>query len=183
LTESVCALSNGRKRHWDSKHSQNPGGSLQQARKLWRAFEYGQEALRQYEKSKVSRGIADTLGVLAEVYSAQNDFQQALAQAERSTAIYEQLGDRIQTAVSRNGVAGDYAGLGNYDQARKIYEELLKQTEGFGDAGGAAVLRNAIGDTWAEQGRYSALDYYRQALSAMEAGKLFPELGTTPSCG
>jgi len=52
---------------------------------------------------------APTIDPLADVYSDQNDPQQA--QQKRPTAIYEQLRDKIQAAVSRHSMARDQSGL------------------------------------------------------------------------
>jgi CHAT domain-containing protein len=62
-------------------------------------------------------------------------------------------------------------GLGEHEQARLIYQDLLKLKQTASrDRGGAANIRIAIGSTYAMQGRYQeALDYYHQALAEVEA--------------
>ena len=64
---------------------------------------------------------------------------------ERALAIAQERGDKIQIAMARYDVARLNRGLGNYVRALEIYQELLKQSEGFGDRGGAATIQDAIG--------------------------------------
>jgi CHAT domain-containing protein len=70
----------------------------------------------------------------------------------------------------RHDMALQYEHFGNYQRALEIYQQLLRQTETFGDKGGAAMVRDQIGQIFAEQGRYEeALAYHREALAGLEA--------------
>src|SRR5262245_445436 len=85
-------------------------------------------------------------------------------------AIYQDLGDKLQIAILRFEIVESHKELGDYDRALEIYQGLLKQTEGFGDRVGAALIRESIGSIYVTQGRYAdALDYYRQSLEASDA--------------
>ena len=81
---------------------------------------------------------------------------------ERVLAISSELGDKILTATMRHDAAAQYLQLRNYKRALEIYQELLKQTEGFGDRGGAAMVRNQIGKIFAAQHQYpEAMNYFK----------------------
>ena len=133
------------------------------------AFACAQRAVRLYEEARLRRGLMEALKELAELYSVQNNYAQALAYFERSLALAQELGDKIEAAILRIGVASLHMALGEHEQARLIYQDLLKQTASR-DRGGAANLRIGIGSTYAMQGRYQeALDYSHQALAELEA--------------
>ena len=47
---------------------------------------------------------------------------------------------------------------------------MLKQTETYGDKGGAAMVRDQIGRIYSERGRYDeAMSYHKEALAGLDA--------------
>src|SRR5262245_11366561 len=103
-----------------------------------KAFDCANKALRLYEELNHPRGTAEALSELAHVYSYQNNFRQALACFERASLIYQELEDNLKIAILRYDIVKQHVGLGNYDRAMEIYQDLLKQTEAQGDQGGAS---------------------------------------------
>src|SRR5262245_4980933 len=141
------------------------------------AFECANKSLRLYEELNHPRGTADALAELAYIYGFQNNFQQALACFERASLIYQELEDKLKIAIMRFAIVEQHEGLGNYDRALEIYQDLLKQTAGHGDQVGAAVILGSIGRIHAEQRRYTdAREYYLKSLQASEAANYEPAI-------
>jgi len=114
--------------------------------------------------------MAEALSQLACVYAVQNNPQQGMAYTERAMAIAQEVGDVILVAKLRHYAANRYAELGALERALEIHQQILKQTEGYGDLAGAAITRYQIGKIFATQGRYAeALEYQRQALAGLDA--------------
>ena len=108
------------------------------------AFDCAQKSLQLSEASKHRRGIALALTELSIIYGRQYNPEQSLAYLEKALAIAQDLGDTIMTARLRHDVAIEHMRMRDYTRAFEIYQGLLKQTEGFGDAGGGAMIRSDI---------------------------------------
>jgi CHAT domain-containing protein/predicted negative regulator of RcsB-dependent stress response len=135
------------------------------------AFEYAQKALNLYEQEmNRGEGMIRALWVLGQVYVEQHNYQQGLVNSEKAMAMAEERGDKILIAMLRYQLASDNVGLGNYEKALQIYEQILEQIGRFADPVGSSYVRIGIGDVYFERGLYGeALDSYAEALKAFEA--------------
>src|SRR6185369_8609942 len=58
------------------------------------------------------------------------------------------------------------------DRALAIYQQLLKEVEGYGDRAGALMVRDQIGRVYSEQKLYDqALKYHREVLAELDPAK------------
>ncbi|MGB5063282.1 MAG: tetratricopeptide repeat protein [Candidatus Competibacter sp.] len=76
----------------------------------------------------------------------------ALGALEQALAIFRELDDRRQAAMSQGLMADIEAARGNTDGALKIYEEILKLFEALGDVRARAVTLGKIADVLQARG-------------------------------
>ena len=76
---------------------------------------------------------------------SQGDYRAAIGALTESAAIFEELGDLGGLTDSRGILAGSLAGVGNYDEARRLCEDTADRLRGAGDDWGLAFTLYWLG--------------------------------------
>ncbi|CAN1210045.1 hypothetical protein TUMEXPCC7403_07610 [Tumidithrix helvetica PCC 7403] len=98
------------------------------------------------------------------------DYAAALTKYQAALRIYQQIGDRSNTALTLMGVAITHEKIGQYRDALPAYEQALKLVQELGFAAAVPTLTMSIGRV------HSALGNHPQAIALYE--KLIPSLAT-----
>jgi eukaryotic-like serine/threonine-protein kinase len=88
------------------------------------ADRYYQRALQVIERSNDPLTEAMVRFIASVHYSGEGQRQAVQADLERATAIFEQLGDAMQTGYSKLTYATSFFSAGDYDNAYRIYSEI-----------------------------------------------------------
>ena len=91
------------------------------------------EALTLYDQSVSTATSLNDDEMLAEalfsrgfLYSLQGEYAQSLADLRRSEALFTKIGQPLSAQTTRNGIASAYNRMGDFQQARAIYESSLQ---------------------------------------------------------
>lgn len=94
----------------------------------------------------------------------------AIAHWEQALALWEQLGDREQLALTLYWLSPTYLALGDTDAALASYQRMLQLYRDLGDRHSEATALVALGRLHAQRGDYQqALDDYHRALPLWQA--------------
>jgi tetratricopeptide (TPR) repeat protein len=112
---------------------------------------------------------ATILHNLANIYSRQMWFYEAIPLYEHSLELKEYMGDIQGYSVTLNSLAFIHAKLEQFDQAISLYEYSLELKEHIGDLQGkAATLHNLASIYWSQDRPNEAVALYKQALEINE---------------
>jgi tetratricopeptide (TPR) repeat protein len=124
------------------------------------------------DRSRATAVFTHQLGMIA---LHRGDYDQALDWYRQALTIFEELGNRVNMAVSYHQLGIVAYWRGDYDQALDWYRQALTIREELGDRRGIATSYHELGMVAFRQEDYDqALDWYRQALT------IFEELGNRP---
>ncbi len=104
-------------------------------------------------------------GVLA---AQRGDLAAATAFHEASLTIRRELGNPAGIAVACNNLASLLVERGDFERARELYLEAIKQSKAGGDPQGAAYGRLNLADAAAREGASDADGLYAEAIAALE---------------
>lgn len=137
-----------------------------------------EEHIRLSENLKSSRAIAVGKGQLATVRMYQKKFREALELEYECIAIFEQLGELYDVAVSWHQIGIFYTDIGEYDSAETAYRKSLriKININLNDPrNGPAVTLNSLGSLYAEHLNRleEGIIFFRQAVEFHSVQKNF----------
>ena len=140
------------------------GLAYQDLNKLDDAMRNYQEALEIRKKVGNQKGIASTLGQIAQVQDTQGDFNGALASYKEAIEVDRKIGDKAGLARNLMNLGTLYHDHGKYDEALKFTGEALQLYRDTGDQLDQAQCLNNIGSSHFNKGEYQdALTYFQQA--------------------
>ncbi len=140
------------------------GLAYQDLNKLDDAMRNYQEALDIRKKVGNQKGIASTLGQIAQVQDTQGDFNGALASYKEAIEVDRKIGDKAGLALNLMNLGTLYHDHGKYDEALKFTGEALQLYRDTGDELNQAQCLNNIGSSHFNKGEYQdALTYFQQA--------------------
>jgi len=123
-------------------------------------------ALLDYKERKDDKGIANSSDKLADLCLEREDFDRALPHLERAMAICEKANDDLSMTALKKKFARTYDGLGHYNQALEIYNDLLETYRIFRDPASAVRTLEAMGKSYLALGeREKAADALRTAAA------------------
>ena len=122
------------------------------------------QALEIRKKIGDQRGIAITLGQLAQVQDATGDSKAALASYEESVKVEREIGDKTGLMTNLMSLGAFYLDHGKNDQALQYTNEALQIARDTGDQSAQATLLLNIGGAHFNKGEFQdALTYFQQA--------------------
>jgi serine/threonine protein kinase/tetratricopeptide (TPR) repeat protein len=129
------------------------------------------DAMRNYEQALEirknvgdQRGIASTLGQMAQLQDAQGNFNGALASYNDAIKVDRQIGDKTGLARDLMNLGSLYHDHGKYDEALTYTSQALQLYRDTGDELNQAQCLNNIGSSHFNKGEYQdALTYFQQA--------------------
>ncbi len=130
------------------------------------ALDYGLQALRIYEHSTNSKGVAETLHNIGIVYDYLGAKTKSLNYHKRALALRKQLGDQKGIADSLNNIGIIKHQMGEHETVLQYYLESLEIRRKINDQAGVASSYNNVGVLYNILGEYDkALDYYQRSLT------------------
>ncbi len=134
-----------------------------------KAIKYLETALEIQQEFGDSRGQADSLGDLGNVYFDLSDYAQAREYYERALAIEQEIGNRLQESNCLGSLGNIYSSLGHYERAREYHENSLAIKQEIGDRRGEAVSLGNLGNVYYSLGDYErARDYHEKSLAIVQ---------------
>jgi diguanylate cyclase (GGDEF)-like protein len=129
-----------------------------------------------YKALELFREVNDGWGVvlacinLAEGYTAQGNYEQALHLANEAMNIKDHEGAAVEKGYINHTLGGIYAARGEFGRALEHYQRSLEFTyEGLGDVNLEPSTHLDIGKTYQKMGRYpEALEYLQKGLQIAE---------------
>jgi eukaryotic-like serine/threonine-protein kinase len=151
------------------------GVAYQDLNKLDDALRNHQQALEIRKKVDDQRGIASTLGQIAQVQDQQGNFNAALATYKEAIEVDRKIGDKTGLARNLMNLGTLYHDHGKYDEALKFTAEALQLYRDTGDELNQAQCLNNIGSSHFNKGEYQdALTYFQQAYQIRDRLKQDP---------
>ncbi|HKA37558.1 MAG TPA: tetratricopeptide repeat protein [Thermoanaerobaculia bacterium] len=133
------------------------------------ALRYYQESLAIKRRVGQKRGIAVTLGEIAQVNKQLGNPDVALASLTEALQIQREIGDKKGMAQTLIVLGGFYRDRGDYEQALKDYKESLQIQREVGNPNGEALCLNNIGNVYLFKAQYDdAQTYFERALEIRE---------------
>jgi len=131
------------------------------------------QALLTYGKQhNYPRASANAYNLMGLSNSVKSDYPKALDYFQRSSKIFEEIGDKNARAGTIGNIGTIYAAQGDYTKTLDYFQRCLKIFEEMGDKKSSSVTIGNIGLIYADQGESAkALDYYQRSL------KIFEEIG------
>ena len=127
------------------------------------------EALKLQRASRDLAGEAESLRSQGLLFLKMGRQKEAEERLRKSVDIYQELGMRSRAASSLRGLARAQATLGKTDEARKLYEESLRQSEALGEIGDQVLTLGEEGRLEHENGDLEAArKLLEAALDLME---------------
>jgi diguanylate cyclase (GGDEF)-like protein len=130
-----------------------------------------------YKAHELFREVGDGWGValacinLAEGYTKQGDYEQALRLATEAMNMEDHEGEAVEKAYISHTLGGIYAAQSKYEEALTHHHEALEFTrQGMGDGSLEPTLYLDIGKVYQQMGRFdTALPYLEKALAIAKA--------------
>lgn len=144
------------------------------ANETGRAAALYQEAVTVAEQHNERELLADALFLRGYLSGIQGGFAVGLSDLQRAQAIYESLGLGQQVRNTVNGIAGLYARVGDYQQARDYYEASLHIQNRAGLTRDEVVTRYNLGRVLEKLSEWNAAEQ-----SFMEVQRLSRQIGYT----
>src|SRR5262249_30887497 len=133
------------------------------------ALRYYQESLAIKRRVGQKRGIAVTLGEIAQVNKQLGNPDVALASLTEALQIQREIGDKKGMAQTLIVLGGFYRDRGDYEQALKDYKESLQIQREVGNPNGEALCLNNIGNVYLFKAQYDdAQTHFERALEIRE---------------
>lgn len=134
------------------------------------------KALEAYQQSpspskRELREIAQTRANIGVTLSSMARYSEALTSFKQALSIYEKLGDEIAISSVLNNLASAYKNMGNYAEAKALYESSLNLIQkAFGpEHPDAAIAFNNLGSVYAATADYEkALALFQRSASIYE---------------
>ncbi|MGZ3932354.1 MAG: tetratricopeptide repeat protein [Bacteroidia bacterium] len=120
----------------------------------------------------IKRGLAKAYNNLANIYTSQGNYPEALKNNYLSLKLKEELNDKAGIANSYNNIGVIHKEQRNYEEALKNNQEALKIRQEINDKKGIAGSYNNIGNIYKNMKRYTDALLMQQA-----ALKIHEELG------
>ena len=151
------------------------GVAYQDLNKLDDALRNYQQALEIRKSVGDQRGIASTLGQMAQLQDLQGNFNGALASFKEAIEVDRNIGDKTGLARNLMNLGSLYHDHGKYDEALKFGGEALQLYRDSGDELSQAQCLNNIGSAHFNKGEYQdALTYFQQAYQIRDRLKQDP---------
>ncbi len=137
-----------------------------------KSMSYAKEALSLAQKLGFQRGIGNSLGNIANVYTQLGNAPEAIDNLLKALSIREKIKDKFGIAATYNDLGTAYLNTGDYPAALKYYFLSLKIAEQIAEKRLMAILLNNIGNIYRIQKNYNeALTNHQMALQlAKEIG-------------
>jgi len=130
------------------------------------ALGYLHRARDYYQREEVTDSLAETFRQIALVYLNRNDYSDALGHAERSLALFRQVGNRVGENQALRCIGDVYCGIGDYQRALDKYQEVLLIRRDIGHRAREGGALGDIGDVYMFLGFYQeSLDLHLQSLA------------------
>jgi eukaryotic-like serine/threonine-protein kinase len=138
------------------------------------------DAMRNYQQALEIRksvgdqkGIASTLGQMAQLQDAQGNFNGALASYKEAIDVERQIGDKTGLARTLMNLGSLYHDHGKYNETLSYTSEALQLYRDTGDELNQAQCLNNIGSAHFNKGEYQdALTYFQQAYQIRDRLRL-----------
>ena len=146
------------------------------------------EALRRYEESLEikrklgqKRGMAASLGEIAQIQEVQGQTREAEQSYREALGLQREIGDKAGISTSLINLASLLnEDLGRPDDALPLLREALQIRRDVGNANGEALVLNNIGSVYLGKGQYSeGQTYFERALELREKTKVPGEIADT----
>ncbi|UCH65824.1 MAG: tetratricopeptide repeat protein [Ignavibacterium sp.] len=138
-------------------------------RKPKKSYEYAEEAVRLAEEIDYKEGLAYGYMNIANYYTEQGAYDNAIKYFEYSLDVYKKIGDVSGEQSILNNIGNVHRYLGNYDEALEYFFISLTMSEETDDKQGIAYTLNNIGIIYAIQGNYDkVLEYFNRTLELSE---------------
>ena len=119
-------------------------------------------ALMGYQQLGDEHGVANAADKLADVCLAREEYPQALEHINVAYAICEKEEDQSSLITLRRKIAQAKTGMGNYEEARTIYLDLVDYYEGSRNPKGTVEALELLAELYLRQGdNTAAADAYR----------------------
>jgi eukaryotic-like serine/threonine-protein kinase len=124
-----------------------------------------QESLKIQRRLGQQRGVAASLGEIAQVYSSLGKPDAALASLNEALKIRREIGAKKEAGDTLIDLANLYDNRGDHERALAMYKESLQIQRDAHDERYQALCLSNIGNVYLAQGKYDdALTYFQQAL-------------------
>ncbi|MBD2743631.1 tetratricopeptide repeat protein [Coleofasciculus sp. FACHB-1120] len=127
------------------------------------AIGYYQQSLAIFREIGDRNGEARSLGNLSNAYNSLGQYQPAIEYYQHSLAIFREIGDRNGEAISLINLGNAYNSLGQYPLAIEYYQHSLTILREIGYRNGEADTWFNLGKALAEQGKWEAIQAYKNA--------------------
>jgi len=146
-----------------------------------------EDALRSFQDSLVikrrlglKKGIAASLGSIAQAEETLGKPDQALKDYSSALESYREVGDKAGAARVLNDLADFYNNRSQYDKALGMYKESLQVQVDLGNLRDQGLVLNSIGNTYLSKADYEdARTYFEQALQLREKLKVPGDIADT----
>jgi serine/threonine protein kinase/tetratricopeptide (TPR) repeat protein len=136
------------------------------------AQRYYQESLEIKRRIGQKRGIAVTLGQMAQVQERLGNLDAALASYQEALQLQREIGDKKGAGLTLISLGSFYEDRGNYDQALQFYRESLQIQRDVGNQDIEGNCLNHIGNIYLFKTQYDeAQTYFERALQIREKTK------------
>jgi eukaryotic-like serine/threonine-protein kinase len=136
------------------------------------AQRYYQESLEIRRRIGQKRGIAVTLGQMAQVQERLGSLDAALVSYKEALQIQRDIGDKKGMGLTLIALGSFYEDRGNYDQALQFYKESLQIQRDVGNQDVEGHCLNHIGNVYLFKTQYDdAQTYFERALQIREKTK------------
>jgi len=130
-----------------------------------KAAQLFEQALNLYGKPRDSKGQAQCLNKIGEIYDDWGDYERALTYYKQSLGLWQKIGDHQGEGLALNNIGLIYYYKGDYAKALEYWEKCLDMRRKIGHAAGEAVTLNNIAGAYQQVARYpEALAQYQEAL-------------------
>ncbi len=127
------------------------------------------KALKNYEETNDSKGIANAVNNLGLIAYTQGNFTKAYDYYSKAMKIREQINDQTGLASSYNNMALVLEHQGNYSSALEFHYKALALNDKRADKYGISTSLSNIGAVYSNQKNYKkALEYYIKSLPILE---------------
>ncbi len=146
-----------------------------------------EEALRHYQQSMDikrriadKRGIAVTLGEIAQLHESSGAAAAALASYREALQLQRDIGDTKGMGTTLINLGSFYSDRAELDEALKMFKDSLQIQRDVGNENLQALCLNNIGDIYLAKGQYDdALLYFERALELREKSKVQTDIAQT----
>jgi len=143
------------------------------------AFYYGRLALEYSDRAAYARGQAESWRILGNTYEMTGDYSNMLTAYHRSLDIAEESGSKGQIAKATSNIALFDEQQGEYDQARRLMEEVISTHGTLADSPLILTVYIHLAQYAVHERRFApALAYAQRALQTAIAIRDEPQVAT-----